>query len=182
MTTIREFRYFTAIGLIFAVSVFSACGSRSLSNGNSSSSTVNTSRNVNAEAVETKNTDMSPITMDIANLFAESDAGSASTMRQKYGDRQMTVTGGVLYEFKVDMLRVGKGQNPEFGVNGTTPQYFVTCKGTFNNDSGREETRTVINLKLGKAEPINVKGLFKEASSYNNKHWVILDECARVKS
>ena len=177
----KVFIYFAAAGLIFAGSILSACNSGKLSNTNSSNSIVSGTTNANAGAVETKNTDTSPVTIDIANLFAESDAGSAASMSQKYGGRQMTVTGGVLYEFKVDMLKVGKGQNPEFGVNGTTPQYFVTCKGNFTNDSGRDETRTVVNLKLGKAEAATVKGIFKEAGSYNNKHWVILDECAKVK-
>ncbi len=178
----RFFNNFVAAGLVFAVSILMACGIGKQFNSNGSNSTAAGSNNANAASVETKNTDTSPVTITISDLFTESDAGTANSMRQKYSGRPMTVSGGVLYEFQADKLTVGKGQNPEFGLSETTPQYFVTCKGTFTNDSGRDETRTVINLKLGKAEALTVKGVFKEAGSYNNKRWVILDECAKVKS
>ncbi len=163
-------------GLIF----ISACGVGNVSSNKNSNSPAANASGSNTAAVETKNTDTSPVTIGIVDLFTESEAGTASSMRQKYADRQMTVMGGVLYEFEVNKLTVGKGQNPYFGMESGQAEYFVTCKGTFSNDSGRDGTKTVIYLKLGKAPPINVKGIFKEASSFNNKHWVILDQCSKV--
>lgn len=177
----RGFNYFAVAGLLFAVSMLSACSSGDVSNSNSSNSTVTASRNANAGASETKNKDTSPVTITISDLFAEAKTTSASSMMQTYSGRQMTVTGGVLYEFKVDMLMVGNGQNPDFGTESSAPQYYVTCKGSSSGYSADVEDRVASQLKAGKAEAATVKGVFKEYGSYNNKHWVILDQCAVVK-
>jgi hypothetical protein len=94
----------------------------------------------------------------------------------------MTVTEGVLYEFNVDGVKVGNGQNPRFGKETTEPQYFVTCSGTFSDDDPNAADRVELRRMQGKAPVTTVKGIFKEYGKYNNKNWVILDQCAITKS
>jgi hypothetical protein len=178
----RLFNYFAVTGLICAVSILSACGSGNSSNSNSSNSTVTASSNANAGAVETKTKDTSPVTIKVSDLFAEARSTSVSSMMQTYTGRQMTVTEGVLYEFNVDNVKVGDGQNPRFGKETTEPQYFVTCSGTFTDDDPNAALRIEVRRMQGKAQAATVKGIFKEYGTYNNKHWVILDQCAMVKS
>ena len=176
----RNSNYTMIAGIVSGLIFMSACGAGNVSTTKNSNSPAANASGANTAVAETKNTDTSPITIGIVDLFTESDAGTASSMRQKYAGRQMTVTGGVLYEFKVDMLRVGKGQNPDFGTQSSAPEYFVSCGGTFDDNGGREGLKAVLNLKSGKATAITVKGIFKEASSYSNKHWVILEQCSKV--
>lgn len=185
----RVFNYFALAGLICTISILSACGSGDASNGNSSNSTVSAGNNANAGVVETKNAganetknkDTSPVTIKISDLFADARSTSVSSMMQTYSGRQMTVTEGVLYEFNVDNVKVGDGQNPRFGKETTEPQYFVTCSGTFSDDDPNAALRIEVRRMQGKAQVATVKGTFKEYGSYNNKHWVILDQCALVK-
>jgi hypothetical protein len=180
---------FAAAGLILAASISSGCSSGNASNGNSSNSTVTGSSSANAAAVEaknagaseTKNKDASPVTIKISDLFAEAKSTSVSSMMQTYSGRQMTVTEGVLYEFNVDNVKVGDGQNPLFGKETTEPQYFVTCSGTFSDDDPNAALRIEVRRMQGKAQVATVKGIFKEYGKYNNKNWVILDQCAMVK-
>jgi|GEM_PF-2555475 len=135
----------------------------------------------NTVLAETKSRDTSPVTIAISDLLKESEAGSAVTMGQKYRNRHMTVTGGVLYEFKATSVKVGKGQNPKSGKNPGAQEYFVSCIGKFNNKQLEiESTLTDVNRELGKAEPVTVNGVFEEASSNNNKHWVMLNGCSMV--
>lgn len=178
----RVFNYFAVAGLACAISILSACSSGDVSNGNSSNSTVNAGSNANIGAVETKNKDTSPVTIKISDLFAEAKSTSVSSMMQKYLGRQMTVNEGVLYEFNVDNVKVGNGQNPLFGKESTEPQYFVTCKGTFNDDDPNAALRVETRRMQGKAPVTTVKGIFKEYGNYNNKNWVILDQCTMTKS
>ncbi len=182
MKAIRIFNYFTTVGVICAVTILSSCGSGNSSNGNSSNSTVTASSNANAGAVETKSKDTSPVTIKVSDLFAEAESTSVSSMMQTYSGRQMTVTEGVLYEFNVDGVKVGNGQNPRFGKETTEPQYFVTCSGTFSDDDPNAALRIEVRRMQGKAEVATVKGIFKEYGKYNNKNWVILDQCAMTKS
>lgn len=176
------FNYVALAGLILAVSILSACSSGDVANSNSSNSTVTASSNANAGAVETKTKDTSPLMIKISDLFAEAQSTSVSSMMQTYSGRQMTVTEGVLYEFNVDNVKVGDGQNPRFGKETTEPQYFVTCSGTFTEDDPNAALRIEVRRMQGKAQVATVKGIFKEYGSYNNKHWVILDQCTMVKS
>ncbi|HUQ31539.1 MAG TPA: hypothetical protein VM095_05430 [Pyrinomonadaceae bacterium] len=178
----RVFKHFAVAGLIFAASILSACGSGNSSNGNSSNSTVTAGSNANAGAVETGNKDTSPVTIKISDLFAEAKSTSVSSMMQKYSGRPMTVNEGVLYEFNVDNVKVGDGQNPLFGKESTEPQYFVTCKGTFTDDDPNAADRVELRRMQGKAPATTVKGIFKEYGNYNNKNWVILDQCTMTKS
>jgi len=137
----------------------------------------------NRLAAETKNMDTSPVTISISDLFKESKAGTTVTMGEKYRNRHMTVTGGVLYEFKADNVKVGNGQNPTFGKNSKAQEYFVGCIGKFNNKQLEiESTLTDVNREAGKAEPVTVEGLFAQSASVANKHWVILDDCSMVYS
>jgi hypothetical protein len=176
------FKQFAVAGLICAISILSACGSGNSSNSNSSDSTGTASSNANAGAVETKNKDTSPVTIKISDLFKEAESTSAGSMMQAYSNRQMTVTGGVLYELNSDNAKVGNGQNPDFGVESSAPQYFVTCKGTVPDYTPDIAESVDKWRKAGQAKIFTVKGVFKEYGSYNNKNWVILDQCAVVKS
>jgi hypothetical protein len=178
----KVFNYFSVAGLVLAVSLLSACGSGNMANGNSSNSTVTASGNADAGAAETRNKDTSPVTIKISDLFAEAESTSVSSMMQKYSGRQMTVTEGVLYEFNVDGVKVGNGQNSRFGKETTEPQYFVTCSGTFSDDDPNAALRIEVRRMQGKAQVALVKGSFKEYGKYNNKNWIILDQCAMVKS
>jgi hypothetical protein len=178
----RVSKQFAIAGLICAVSILSACGSGNSSNSNSSNSTVTAGRNANADAVETRPKDTSPVTITISDLFTEANSTSASSMMQTYSDRQMTVTGGVLYELNSDSAKVGNGQNPDFAVESSSPQYFVTCKGTVPDYTADIAESVDKWRKAGQAKIFTVKGVFKEYGSYNNKHWVILDQCAVVKT
>ena len=179
----RIYQYFVAVGLICAVSLLSACGSNEVSNGDNSNSTITASSNVNPGAGETKNNkDTSPVTIKVSDLFKEANATSVSSMMEKYSGRQMTVTEGVLYEFNVDGVKVGDGQNPRFGKESTEPQYFVTCSGTFSDDDPNAALRVEVRRMQGKAPVTTVKGTFKEYGKYNNKNWVILDQCTMNKS
>jgi hypothetical protein len=176
------FKQFAVAGLICAVSILSACGSGNSSNSNSSNSNVTAGGNANAGAVETKNKDTSPVTIKISDLFKEAESTSVSSMLQTYSGRQMTVTDGVLYEFNVDNVKVGDGQNPLFGKETTEPQYFVTCSGTFSDDDPNAALRVEVRRMQSKAPVTTVKGIFKEYGKYNNKNWVILDQCTMTKS
>jgi len=186
----KVFNYLAMAGLIFAVSILSACGSGDSSNSNSSNSTLTASSNStpgatetkNAGASEPKNKDMSPVTVKVSDLFAEAKTSSASSMREGYLDRQMTVTGGVLYELNSDSLKVGDGQNPDFGPQSSSPQYFVTCRGNVPDYTPDIADSVASWRKAGKAKIFTVKGVFKEYGSYNNKNWIILDQCALIKS
>lgn len=177
----RMFDYFALAGLIFAASILSACGSKDMSNSNSSNSTVTTGSNANAGAVEAKNRDRSPVTSTISDIFAETGSSPTGSVMEKYMDREMTLTGGVLYEISSDSAKVGKGQNTDFSPQSSSPQYFVTCKGKVAVYSPEIAEDVAKYRDQGQAQPFTVKGNFKEAGSYNNKHWVILEPCALIK-
>ena len=167
---------FVVVLILYIAVAFSGKGNVSSNASNSPSANVG---GANTAVAETKKRDTSPVTIGIVDLFKESDAGSATTMRQKYGDRQMTVTGGVLYEYNADGLKVGKGQNPNRGKKSSAQEYFVSCVGKFN---GHEILGPLNELRreAGKAEPVTVKGVFAEAAAISNKHWIMLDGCSMV--
>jgi hypothetical protein len=167
---------------MFAVAMLSACGSNTASNGGSSNSTVAAGNTAPAGATENKNKDTSPVTITIDDLFTETGASPASTVMEKYMGRKMTVTGGVLYEIESDSSKVGKGQNPDFDTESSSPQYFVTCKGKPPYYTPESADNVAKWRKSGQAQPFTVTGNFKEAGSYSNKHWVILDQCSMVKA
>ncbi|HJU55643.1 MAG TPA: hypothetical protein VJ715_13760 [Pyrinomonadaceae bacterium] len=176
------FKQFTAAGLIFAAAMLSACASNTASSNGNSNATAAAGNSAPSGAGETKARETSPVTVTIDDLFAETGASSASSVMEKYMGRKMTVTGGVLYEIESDSSKVGKGQNPDFGTESSSPQYFVTCKGKPPAYSPEMADDVARWRQSGQAQPFTVTGDFKEAGSYNNKHWVILSPCSMVKA
>lgn len=159
----KIYSYAAGFALAFSLIMFCACSSArrdvSSSKVDNSNSTVEIKSNNNSSESANTKKDITPLTMTVEDVLA-----SSAEEREKFNDRFLTVTDGVLTDIT--------SSNVKIKANSWDSAYIV-CSGNFS-EYMRLSDKVSELTKDGKPLKVEIKGVFV---SRQNQDYALLETC-----